>query len=51
VKGIDAVGEEAKRAGEQLVDGDILLPVLGQPGQDLDHVRGVSECIEVAADG
>ena len=51
MKCIDPISEEAKRAGQQLEDGDIFLPVLGQPGQDLHHVRGVAERIEVVADG
>jgi hypothetical protein len=51
VKRIDPISEEAKRAGKQLEDGDIFLPVLGQPGQDFHHVRGVSKGIEVATDG
>ena len=51
VKRVDSIGEEAKRARQQVEDGNVFLPVLGQPGQDLHHVRGVSKRIEVAADG
>ena len=51
MKRVHAIGEEPKRARQQLEDGNVFLPVLGEPGQDLHHVRSVAKRIEVAADG
>ena len=51
VKRVHAIGKEAQRAREQIEDGDVFLPVLGEPGENLHHVRGVAEGIEIVADG
>ena len=51
VKRVHAIGQEAQRAREQIEDGYVFLPVLGEPGQNLHHMRGVTECIQIVADG
>ncbi len=50
VKGIDPIRQQPQRTREQIENRHVLLPVLRQPRQNLDHVRGMPERVEIISD-